>query len=486
MECILSARVAEIWEYDDKSLIHVVARMGQDLNFRKLRTPRRLLEIPVHRKHVFWEYVHGAASFPMPYANEILVAPFGTRRQDTCTKHLLVVTCSLGKFDSKDVIFLQKMSAVLTTVARCVQLRDERALSRRRTLQYISLLCTNNMFSNSDLKLEILAQIKHCLPRSNAYVGLLQTGGDHVSIFGRDERRSCHSPIFECVPPRSLGSILLPDPLKYRPILFQPGARVQVRYGKLWYDAIIQADRGHLKFDVIYDMKDWMGRRELEAGVPTSRMRHVPTKHPVMFSGGSATTKHTTHASWPLIIASMGHQYGIIGVDSWARGNAEPDHDESHIIHFLEMVGQRMGKSLDDKTCGRSLRYMIGLTGQRNLASPKDIKHGMRLRLQETAVFANQVCMWDEKAVTPGDLVARKSVPTGDLLNRCVEILASQEFPEATFLVQATHYFSEFMSIFKDCEVFLSDDGVPLLARPNLSLFCSLSSVSPGSCRISV
>lgn len=100
MRCILCARTAEIWEYNTHQHINVIARMGQNFNFRQMCTPRRLLEIPGHKIYKFWEYVKTLVSFPMPYANEILVAPFESCKAETNKGHLLVITCS----DRKSVV----------------------------------------------------------------------------------------------------------------------------------------------------------------------------------------------------------------------------------------------------------------------------------------------------------------------------------------------------------------------------------------------
>ena len=132
MTCMLSARVAEIWEYDQNYSINVVARLGLKFKFQKLCTPRRLLEIPMHRRYLFWEHVRTQASFPMPHANEIIVAPFGCHQSDVSSRHLLVVTCAPGEVDSKDVICLREMSIALAAATQRMRLeRCEQVLENK-------------------------------------------------------------------------------------------------------------------------------------------------------------------------------------------------------------------------------------------------------------------------------------------------------------------------------------------------------------------
>ena len=349
MTCMLSARVAEIWEYDQNYSINVVARLGLKFKFQKLCTPRRLLEIPMHRRYLFWEHVRTQASFPMPHANEIIVAPFGCHQSDVSSRHLLVVTCAPGEVDSKDVICLREMSIALAAATQRMRFREMRASARKQTLQHASLLCDNHLASASALKSGAMTLIKHCFPSSNVYLGFLQAGGDNIRIQSQSECRSHHSLIFKCLPPTSLGNIVISDPAKHKPKLFQCDTRVQVQYGKLWYAATIQKDRGHLKYDITYDLKDWMGRHELEAGVPVARLQHAPTECPRAISGAVATIIQTDDDPWPILIAPIGQHLGIICVDSWSKKNPEADHDELKVVKLLESISWQMGLALHEK-----------------------------------------------------------------------------------------------------------------------------------------
>ena len=164
-----------------------------------------------------------------------------------------------------------------------------------------------------------------------------------------------------------MGNIVISDPAKHKPKLFQCDTRVQVQYGKLWYAATIQKDRGHLKYDITYDLKDWMGRHELEAGVPVARLQHAPTECPRAISGAVATIIQTDDDPWPILIAPIGQHLGIICVDSWSKKNPEADHDELKVVKLLESISWQMGLALHEKKCVRALRFMRSITSSKML-----------------------------------------------------------------------------------------------------------------------
>ena len=471
MHFILCARVAEIWEYDAHNFINIVARMGQDFVFRQMCQPRRLLEIPGHERHTFWEYVSTQVSFPMPHANEVLIVPFGECKANTQNSHLLVITCAPSKLDSKDLIFLRRMSAALASATARMNLRERRAAARFYALHRVSLLCTNPLVSIVDLEADVLIQAERCLPSCNIYLGLLQSGGDNISMPGYDECRAHQSSVFECLPPTSSDSLVLRAPFRGKPTSFIPGTRVQVKYGKLWYAAVIQTDRGHLKYDVTYDLKDWMGRCEQEAGVSIERLRCVPVDRPTTLPYIiSAAIAESSDRVWPVIIVPLGCQKGIICVDSWSNENVEPSHDESHVLNFLRTVGSQLGTAVDDRIRGCSLRYILSLTNESYFVR-SEIKKTLMTQLRECAIFAKHIKLHRTELLKETDLLELDCKLAAEMLNRCKEY--GNSLDGRTILIQANTPFTEFMSVFEDCKVVLNEEGGPVLTRPNLSVFCS-------------
>jgi hypothetical protein len=76
MCCIVHAEAAEIWEYDAHQQLSVIARMGHNFAFCTMSTTRRLLEIPAHKRYLFWDKIKGGLTFPMPFVNHTMVTPF--------------------------------------------------------------------------------------------------------------------------------------------------------------------------------------------------------------------------------------------------------------------------------------------------------------------------------------------------------------------------------------------------------------------------
>lgn len=463
MRFILSAQVAEIWEFDLRQHIRISARMGTECAFRQLCVPRRLLEIPGHDRHIFWDCAQMKASFTMPYATEILVAPF-----ECCSGHnglLLVVTCAVSLLDPKNMIFLSNLGAALRTAASCIRLRENRATSRKHTLEHIALMCICPLSSMQELYANIFSKLMRCLPASHPSVGLLQLGGDYIDIRGFGERRVDRSSIFECLPPMLADSVTLNDSFGYKENPLQRGSRIQVKYGNVWYTAVIQENKGHLHFDVKYDLKDWMGRHEKEASVSILRIRHKLVDFhdhlPQSLANAFVTTKRQI---WPVLIAPLSCTKGVICLDSWSNLNPEPGHDEVHVMIFLKKVGSHLGKAIDNKAKGASLRYLRSLASQTSLTSHMEIKN--------TFVSQFRTCVTFSRHIELQEAINLRRVENGasDMLRRSHQMFSHTGFTPTNMAVQANTPYTFFLLVFEDCKVVIDDDNVPMLVKPHLCL----------------
>ena len=464
MQCILCARSAEIWEYDEHQRIIIIARMGPNLTLRQMCTPRRLLEIPGHKRHIFWQDVYTRDSFAMPHASEILMAPFETCTEHTRRGRLLVVTCMLGTFDSKDIILLGQLGRELLDATEALSLQERRATARMHALQRVSLICNNYRVAMPWLEASALLQIRRCFARCNVCLGALHAGGDKIGIFGHVEHRSQQSCVFECLPPTCQENVVVQNPARIQPMCVRPGTRVQVRYGRQWYAAVIQIDRGHLKYDIKYELKDWMGRHELEAGVSIKRLRRAPVDCPKI------PIASEDPRFWPLLIAPLGCNRGILCMDSWSSGDVKPDYDESHVKKFLQSMGAQLGLAMDGRVRGCSLRLMWALAKD-NKISREFIKSKFASLWRECTIFSQNFKLQETLTLTSRDLAGVEHRIAAKLLGQCRNI-SSSTIGQATFLIQASASSISFVSIFKDSKVVRDNNGASV-ERPNMSMFCS-------------
>ena len=111
------------------------------------------------------------------------------------------------------------------------------------------------------------------------------------------------------------------DPAKpLPPPPLSKGLRVEVRYGRIFYPALISADRGHMTYDVIYESRHpTRNVIEKEAGVPAGRIRLIPAALPKPFRWPATT------AATALIEAAGGMAADRTGAPADAPAGAPAD-----------------------------------------------------------------------------------------------------------------------------------------------------------------
>ena len=128
----------QVWELRSDGMIDVVARLDHTANFRSLRAPRRLLEIPGKHRYKFWDLIDARRSFVMPFASEIVVAPFDDASVGRCvgtvslgapegTVYALVATRVPGTTWERDVSLMEELVREMMTALTCIRGREARA-----------------------------------------------------------------------------------------------------------------------------------------------------------------------------------------------------------------------------------------------------------------------------------------------------------------------------------------------------------------------
>jgi len=458
--------MAEIWEYDNHQHINIIAHTSINAEFHVMRTPRRLLEIPGHKRDMFWSLVQKQTSFPMPFAKDILIAPFAYCKTDAGL--LLAINCANGERDTKDVIFLSDMCNALASAYAQMNLRADRESSRSHTLKYITLICLEyHTVSIFGLMAKTRTLIRQCLPGSNAYIGLTQFGGSAVCVGGYTECRQKNCSFFECLPPKSLNCIAIPNPVNFQLAGYLPGTRVQVKYGKAWYTAAVLSDRGHQKYDLSYEVRDWMGRPAREAGVPVERLCYALAEETTAVPNVVLATASTQDKYlWPVLVVPLGCRRGIICIDSWANGNTEPAHDETSLLQFLNTIGLKLGSTIDDKIRGAALRYLMSLINTNITMSSTELKKELGALMRECSLFVD--CL----LVHELHVVSSKGIMTAEMLHRSREISHTRLLQGSTQLIQANMPHTVFMTVFEDAKAVMNGKKKTLLAQ-SMCVFCS-------------
>lgn len=481
MRYILRARLAEIWDYDQESLI-ICARLECDGRVRQLRTRRHLLEIPTKKRFLFWEKLRSFEPFTMPFAENIVIVPFFCGRSDLKlpsddaikSGSLLSVTRTSSVLDKSDISFLGLISTALREVAIVMHRRELRAKHRRQSLQRVCALCTetgDDAMSADDLHNAVAAQIVECLPGANVSVGDVRPGGDEIRLLGAVELRSAHNPLFDCLPPTLASSSVVRDPrTPLEKVAFEAGVRVEVRYGKVWYPAALTKDRGHEMFDVVYDQRNWMGKYEKEAGVPVERIR-IPKPTDPLFPPSALLLARSGHSLWPLIFVPLGKCSGVLCVDSWANEHDEPAADERHIVVYLQAVARHLGVALirrARKAAASQLQRMILGTSQ---ADRDDIRSTLVERLRDCILFAKSICVLAVAQLVPN------SFPLACVEDAATAILRCSSLSEN---INDSAYTNAFMvgrrtivCAFDDCDVRLDERAFPEIVRIRCAVICS-------------
>mmetsp|Transcript_13681 Transcript_13681/g.42318 ORF Transcript_13681/g.42318 Transcript_13681/m.42318 type:complete len:524 (+) Transcript_13681:1236-2807(+) len=465
LRSILHARMAEIWEYDEHRQINVIARMGWNFAFSDMRAPRRLLEIPAHKRHLFWSKVEYGLGFPMPFVNDILVAPVANyQSKNAGTRFLLVTKCVLDEMDLEDISFLRQISVALASACVWMSSRGSRELRRMHACKAVKSMCIDFALSTSCLVTKAKREIRQCLPKSNPQIGFLKTGGDSVSMMGHTEFRGNKSSIFTCLPPNASAFVILPGPAKTRPKNYLQGTRVQVQHGNLWYDALIQADRGHLEYDLVYDLSDWMGRPEREAGVPIARLRPARARH----SGAvprqwKTVTTLDDEELYPILIAPLGCKKGILWLDSWVPITDACD-DETRIAKFLQDIGLNIGTAIDDKARGAALRCISSF--RQNNKADHELTNIMSSILKQAVLLARRILFHHIASLTPPDMSGCNVLVARELLERCKKISQAGKPRGATLLFEATAEYTVLITVFEH------EDHAKLVTQQKCA-FCS-------------
>lgn len=454
MCCILHAKAAEIWEYDAHQHLSIIARMGHNFAFRTMSTTRRLLEIPGHKRYLFWDKIKSGLTFAMPFVNDTLVAPFACCQSKRERKGLLLVTlCAFDNLDANNLIFIHKLGSALASAHEWMSLRKARALTRKLTSQRITSMCLDHVVAVRKLIPALQTRVSQCFPQSCVRLGYLELGGDRITIQGKAEHRQNKSLEFDCLPPVSCVSLVVSNPAKFQQKEYLPGTRVHVRYGKMWYLAVIHLNRGHLTYDVTYDLKDWMGRPVCEAAVPIARLKHIPARQFRGLRQCQSKVKSTVHDDircWPYLLVPLGCMRGILYLGSWAITSPEPSFDELDIIGFLQTIGVSLGIAMDDKVRGGALRHMRSLTRNNASLSSKEIKKKMVLLLNECAMLLKSLLLYNLVDLHALFLpVSRNSIMTS-LLLRCVEISSNPNLLDSTLLIESDAVYTVFLTVFDD------------------------------------
>lgn len=322
---VLRARIAEIWDYDkDLQSLTIRFRMEGNGRFQHIRASRQLTEIPAqHHSSSFWDRL--GSSFVMRLdEEEIFFIPFSPSSETaTATSGSLLSVTSEQPYTSDDD--LSFMTGPLIQVAALICEERIRGDRRKLSLEKIRELAANYSID------AILAEIGECLQGARARLGRVQS----------NETLSAVTVITDPQTPQ----ISMPK--------FNTGVRVEVNYGKLWYPATVTNCRGHDAFDIVYDAKDWMGRDEKEAGIPSTRLRILNT-HTEQSKLVSALIKQTgvgcaseqRAAFWPVILVPLGESrqdilcVDSLGKDAWLRG-------ETQVTCYLQKAGELLVNSLD-------------------------------------------------------------------------------------------------------------------------------------------
>ena len=350
IDCVMLCKVAEVWELRADGLIDVIARQDHANPFRLLRAPRRLLEIPGKHRYKFWDLIEAKRSFEMPFATEIVIAPFddtsaGKSVGDVAlgpaagTVFALVATRVAGTRWARDASFLEEMTSEVHTALACIRGREARAEERRQAVERVRIACSGSHTHEPEGQLERLAlrEIEHCLPGCDAYVGELRARADVLEYVaatpksqmrGRVLTRAQGGVSFDCIPPAIAPSVTVRDPAKpLPPPPLSKGLRVEVRYGRIYYPALISADRGHMTYDVIYESRHpTRNVIEKEAGVPAGRIRLIPAALPKPFRWPTTTAASATIGATGGVAADRtdAHADALAGTRSPARPPGRP------------------------------------------------------------------------------------------------------------------------------------------------------------------
>mmetsp|Transcript_6896 Transcript_6896/g.21716 ORF Transcript_6896/g.21716 Transcript_6896/m.21716 type:complete len:1426 (+) Transcript_6896:1382-5659(+) len=450
---ILRARFAEVWEFNSDSSIQIAARMESNFTFRQMCVPRRLLEIPGHRRYIFWEQIQTQKTFSLPHAKEIIVAPFGKHfAERSKTGVLLVVTMIAGNPDPKNLIFLKSMSIALAEVNKCMNLRWKRTCARTHTLKSVRLLCMKPHLPMDEIEAGLISAMTRCLPASRAIIGFAQNGGESIRLLDYDEQRTDRNLLFCCLPPTLASSVVIRDKFE-RSKEFLSGTPIQVRHGKALYGAVLAANRGHLHYDVKYHTKDWMGRFQQEAGVSITRLHHLAQqpKHLPAFMANTADVR-------PIFVVPLSCGRGVIIFDSWSSMNPEPKRDENSIKMFLREIGKYFGSFIDDKIRGSSLRI---------LCTPAEAS---TLPTETTNACLNHTKLCQLQGLVATDLPDLERRTSTDVLRRCHALSDLVSCGLGIILVQANILHTVFLSLFEDRS---AKKPSSLLESPNLHARCS-------------
>ncbi|KAJ1454815.1 hypothetical protein M885DRAFT_228691 [Pelagophyceae sp. CCMP2097] len=535
LDCVLTARMAEVWAYDGEA-ITVVGRLGHGAAFRQMTAPRRLLEIPGHMRSVFWDPVHAVSksfdvAFAMPFAPEIVVAPFERTGEAGL---LLAVTRAPGSKDANDVDFCAALAHALANAMHFVRGRERRAAARHRALRHVAELCARcglepgdaDRIGAEELEFQVLEQVEAGVAGCGARFASLQRGADQLLLrpriaVGADddgeeaamgeeaaalveaesslalsladeavcEERSDGSSLFDVLPPHALRCLVVSDPALPPPLLeFKAGVRAEVRYGKVWFGGEITADRGHSNYDFLYDDLDWMGRPQKEAGVEAGRLRRPKIERPAALPAVVLDLANDAAKAYPAIFARLGKDRGVLALDSWAASSPEPGFDEVHVLAFVSDVASLYGDALDARQRGDAVRFLEGMTRE-GAPTRADVSRVALAQMRECCLWALDLRVVETAKIAFDAFFSAEGVEEHDALtiaaDRCRdlgEIDADEcfdavermtfrvDFPSSEPTDEAEATSNAFCSVFHDCTVEVDEKGVPTVVRGGLAV----------------
>ena len=161
-------------------------------------------------------------------------------------------------------------------------------------------------------------------------------------------------------------------------------------------------------------------------------------------------------------------------IDSWSRGNPEPEQDEPLIAHFLKQVGHYLGAAIDDKIRGSSLRFLNSVFSQRSLKAPSEVIRTCLSQIYKSSICTKYPRLCELLTLTDGCNTLQCDVAR-EMERRCKAIL-EEGVHKGTILIQASVQHTAFLSIFEGSK----QKSSPLvLVSPQLSIFCTFWLRSP-------